>query len=180
MAVEHKDAADPNIHEPKGFTAAANDTVYVKVSGSGLWQKLGPDQINLSALWPEIEQAIEDEDIQIAKERWLSIVIPDVSTANTVYVPIPVTCVFVGAYMVLGAAITGANSAVSFANAAGSSMGSSVTIVQSGSAAGNGFSFTPSANQSLVGPTRIEITTDGASSTVAPLYITLRLLIPIS
>lgn len=38
MAVEHVDIDDPNIHEPKGASAASVDTVYVSNgAGSGTW-----------------------------------------------------------------------------------------------------------------------------------------------
>lgn len=42
MTIAHKDITDPNIHEPKGASAALVDTVYVSNgSGSGSWSKVG-------------------------------------------------------------------------------------------------------------------------------------------
>lgn len=41
MAVEHRNIADPEIHEPKGVsTAAANTTYVASGSGSGTWTKI--------------------------------------------------------------------------------------------------------------------------------------------
>lgn len=177
MAIEHKDAVDPNIHEPKGFAAASNNTIYVKTapSGVGAWQKLGPDQLNTATVWPAIETALSAGDISPAHTEWVSVVIPDVSTAQTVIVPVPGDCEFLDAYMTLGGAITVANAVVTFEDGSGNSMGTGVTITYSGSAAGTSFSFTPTAYEELTGPTHIHISTDGASNTAAPLYITLRL-----
>ena len=39
--IEHKDIADPNIHEPKGVATATEDAVYVADgSGGGAWQRI--------------------------------------------------------------------------------------------------------------------------------------------
>lgn len=41
IMIEHKDIADPNIHEPKGVRAANANTVYVSTgTGTGTWKKL--------------------------------------------------------------------------------------------------------------------------------------------
>ena len=39
--IEHKDIADPNIHEPKGVRGASSGTVYVSTgTGTGSWKKI--------------------------------------------------------------------------------------------------------------------------------------------
>lgn len=41
MSIQHKDILDPQIHEPKGISSAAVDTVYVGTgTGSGTWKKI--------------------------------------------------------------------------------------------------------------------------------------------
>ncbi len=48
--LEHVDLTDPNLHEPKGVSAAAVDTVYVADgTGSGDWEKVGPDAMTDAA-----------------------------------------------------------------------------------------------------------------------------------
>jgi hypothetical protein len=41
MTIEHSNISDPNLHEPKGVSTAASDTLYVgNGAGSGDWKKL--------------------------------------------------------------------------------------------------------------------------------------------
>lgn len=171
---EHVDIADPDIHEPKGFAAASNDTVYVKTSGAGAWQKVGPDQINLADLWLEVETAIDGGDIVFDRDLFVSGVIPDVSTSSSIYIAIPANCTVVGASSVLGGTIATANASITFF-AGASSLGSAMTVAYSGSAAGDVDTFTATSNQNIAGPSFIRVTTDGASDNAVPLYVTVQL-----
>ena len=46
MAIEHVDISDPEIHEPKGISAASLNTAYIaNGSGSGTWKKVGVPQL---------------------------------------------------------------------------------------------------------------------------------------
>lgn len=50
MAIEHKNIADPNIHEPKGASTAVNKTVYISDgAGSGSWSKITKSSLNSEA-----------------------------------------------------------------------------------------------------------------------------------
>lgn len=46
MAIQHKDIPESELHEPKGVSVAAANTVYVATGlGSGSWQKIGSEDI---------------------------------------------------------------------------------------------------------------------------------------
>lgn len=51
MTIEHKDILDPNIHEPKGISVAAANTIYVaNGSGTGTWQKRFEDNASFAEI----------------------------------------------------------------------------------------------------------------------------------
>lgn len=180
MAIQHVDIPDGQRHEPKGISGAAVNTVYVADgSASGAWSKVPAAALDADVL-DFITEQIDDGNIEIEKRYLLSAVIPDISTANTIVVPVPDSCTFVGAQLVLGGTISGADAAVNFQNAAAASMGTGVTIPFSASALGDQFTFTATTNNVLTGPTYIRILTDGASTGTVPLFITLVFIQPIS
>ena len=146
---EHVDIADGERHEPKGASTATVGQVYVSDgAASGSWEDFAYD---------------------------INAVIADVSTASFVLVPILNDCVVTQIKYVLGAAITVANSTITVTRGGGSAMGTQV-ITQAASAEGTTFTQTPSGNNSITAATHhyIKIATDGASTTTAPLYITVR------
>jgi hypothetical protein len=176
MAIQHVDITDPNIHEPKGASTASIGTVYVADgAGSGSWEKIGVSEIDTTEVYPDIEDKIGDGTIEVGGRFFITTVLSDVSTAGSVIIPIIRDCTVIGASCVLGGAITTNDATVTFNNSAGASMGSPVTIANSGSAKGTTFSFTATGNNVLTGPTWIEIATDGASDTAQPLYVTVQL-----
>lgn len=156
---EHKDLTGAELHEPKGQSTAAINTVYVADgAGSGTHQKITEDSLDLT-------------DIESPNTYRLAGVLADVSTASSILIPVPEDSTFVSARVVLANAITVADSSLSFARNDGSSFGSALTITQSGSAEGTGFTFTPTLNTAITGPGYIKVTTDGGSTTTAVLYV---------
>tara|TARA_R110002153_G_scaffold5540_2_gene25685 strand:+ start:4920 stop:5390 length:471 start_codon:yes stop_codon:yes gene_type:complete len=145
--VNHSSLTDPYIHEPKGAATAAAGRVYV-ANGTG------------SGAWTAKETLVGET---------LNGYLDDVSTASTVYIPIPYAGTVSKIITVLEGSISGANSTVTLANSAGASMGT-LTITQSGSAAGDVDTLAPSANNSVTADSFITVSTDGASST----HVTLR------
>ena len=145
--VNHSSLTDPYIHEPKGAATAAAGRVYV-ANGTG------------SGAWTAKETLVGET---------LNGYLDDVSTASTVYIPIPYAGTVSKIITVLEGSITGANSTVTVANSAAASMGT-LTITQSGSAAGDVDTLAPSANNSVTADSFITVSTDGASST----HVTLR------
>ena len=159
----HSTLTGADLHEPKGQSGAAANTVYVaNGAGSGTHQKIALASLDLTS-------------IQSPNTYRLTGVIPDVSTASFILIPVPVNSTMVSARLVLGGAITVADSVVSFVRNDGSSFGATVTITQAGSAEGTGFTFTATLNQTITAPGYVKIATDGASTTAQPLYVTITL-----
>lgn len=158
----HKDLTGADLHEPKGQATAAVDTVYVADgSGSGTHQKITLDSLDMTSF-------------ESPNTVYLNAVLPDVSTLSSILVPAPDGCTFDSAQMHLGNAITVADSVVSFTRNDGSSFGSTVTIAFTASAEGTPFAFIATLNQTITSPGYVKISTDGASTTTAPLYVRLK------
>lgn len=176
MAIQHASITDPQIHEPKGASTATADTVYVaNGSGSGSWQKVDLDVLDTAGVYGGVESQIAGGGIEVPGRLFLTAVLADVSTASSVIIPIIQDCTVVGASVVLGGAITTADATVSFKNAANADMGTPVTVEFSSSSKGDQYAFTATGNNVLIGPTWIEVATDGGSDTAQPLFITVEL-----
>ncbi len=149
MSVEHVDIPDGERHEPKGAASATVGQVYASDgAASGSWTDLAYDVV---------------------------VVLADVSAPSFVLVPLANNVVVTSIKYVLGAAITLADSTITVTRGGGSAMGTKV-IAFTGSAEGTTFTQTPSGNNTITAATHnyIKIATDGASTTTAPLYITVR------
>lgn len=175
MAIQHSAITDPEIHEPKGASAASVDTVYVSDGvGSGVWQKIEADQLDQADVETYLQNALDTGDLDVNGVFYLYATIADVSTPSDILIPIIDDCTFVSARMVLNGTIATADASVTFVNAAAASMGSAVTIVASGSGEGTGFTFTAAGNNVFTAPTWFKIATDGASDNAIPLHIILK------
>jgi hypothetical protein len=141
----HSTLTGADLHEPKGVAAAAAGKSYLSDGvGSGSW---------------------------LIPPYTVSMVLADVSTASTIYLPIPLAGVVTKVVTVLAGSLTTANSTVTVRNAAGASMGT-LTITQSGSAAGDIDVLNPVSNNTVTNDSRISVETDGASDTVRNLFVT--------
>lgn len=98
-------------------------------------------------------------------------VITDVSTAETIYIPIANAGTVAKVVTVLEGAITTADATLTAKNAAGTSMGT-ITVTQSGSAAGDVDTLAPVSNNTVAANAAITIETDGASSTAQRIFFT--------
>ena len=145
--IEHSALTGSDLHEPKGVSSAAINTVYVaNGAGSGSWS---PKEISFSG------------------------VIADVSTAEEVYIPVPYAGSIVKATAVLGGAITVADATVSVKNSSGTTMtNGAITVAFTGSAAGDTASCSPTANNTVSADSFISVATDGASTTAQKLWFT--------
>lgn len=144
--VNHSTLTDPYLHEPKGVASASSGEVYVaNGSGSGTW-------------------TAKETLIELSLEGYLE----DVSSVETVYVPIPFAGTIVKVLTVLEASISSSNSTVTVKNSAGSSMGT-LTITASGSAAGDVDTLEPTTNNTVTADSFITIESDGASTNTAKL-----------
>lgn len=176
MAIQHEDITDPKIHEPKGISTASANTVYVaNGAGSGAWSKLDTDNLDMASVNTAIQSDLNDGTLEVPGTVYLTGMLPDISTASSVLIPIMDDATVVGASVVLGGAITVADAHISFKNSAGAAMGTDVTVAFNSSAKGDQYAFTATGNNVLVGPTWIEVATDGASTDTAPVYFTIKL-----
>jgi hypothetical protein len=142
----HSALTGADLHEPKGVAAAAAGKVYLSDGlGSGSW---------------------------VVPPYTLTTRLDDVSTASTVYIPIPFAGTVTKVVTVLEGSLTTANATVTVKNAAGSSMGT-LTITQSGSAAGDIDTLSPVSNNTVTNDSRISVETDGASDTTRKLFVTI-------
>lgn len=158
MTVQHSALTSTDLHECKGADTASANTVRVSDgAGGGAWQKVTTSQLNTSSIFN-------------VNERVLQGLIVDVSTAGTIYVPIPWGCTLSSAYTTLGAAVTGADAVITFKDNGGNTAGV-ITVAYSGSAAGDVDSTSFVTNNTFTQGQRIAIETDGGSTGTATLTI---------
>lgn len=144
--VNHSTLTDPYLHEPKGVAAASSGDVYV-ANGAG------------SGVWTPKQQLIE-----LSLEGYLE----DVSSVETVHVPIPFAGTVVKVITVLESSISSADSTVTVKNSAGTSMGT-LTIANASSAAGDVDTLSPTSNNTVTADSFITIESNGASTNSAKL-----------
>lgn len=174
--IQHAAIVDPYIHEPKGIASAGNGTVYISNgSGTGAWTVIPVTSLNYTQLLAELQSDVNDSTLDLNGRYWLFARLTDISTASSVIIPVIRNSTVISARAVLGGAITTANATVNFLNSSGAAMGTPVTVVFTGSAKGNGYTFTATGNNVITGPSWIEVTTDGASDTVQPLSVLIEL-----
>ena len=108
------------------------------------------------------------------KSVTLTASIPDISTANTIYIPIPFAGSITKVTTVLFGAIATGDATITVSDNAANSMGT-ITVTQSGSAAGDVDSLTPAANQDVTANDFITVATDGASTNSVQLNVVVTL-----
>lgn len=143
--IQHSALTTTDLHEPKGITTATNNQVYVADGAS-------------SGSWTNIPLAIHAT-------------IADVSTAETIYIPIPYACTVSRITTVLEGAITVADATITAKNAAGTSMGT-ITVAYTSSAAGDVDSLDPASNNTIADNSFLTIETDGGSTDAQRLFVT--------
>lgn len=159
MSVAHSVITDPYIHEPKGIAAATINKVYVSDgAGSGSWQKLSASSVDTTSQF----------NVNKAK---LTFRFTDISTASTQYLVLPEACTITKFSAVLQVTISVAPTTMTFENNSGGSMGTIVT--GSTDAAGTTYSLTPSTNNTFAAGDKLQIISDGGSTTAADLTITI-------
>ena len=103
----------------------------------------------------------------------LNVRITDISTAASYWAVTPYAGTIAAVYTVLHGAITGANAVVTLELGGTLVTGSTVTITQSGSAAGDVDTASPSAANTVTAGQAIEVITDGGSTGTVPVDVTL-------
>lgn len=153
---EHNTLTGANLHEPKGAATATSGQVYVaNGAGSGTWT-------NVSSLEAGV----------VGQTYVLTAVIADVSTAETVYIPVPYAGTVAKVTTVLEGAIATSDDTITVTNVGTGSMGT-ITITESGSAAGDIDTLTPASNNTVTADQAISIATDGASTSAQRLWVSI-------
>lgn len=148
--VAHRDLTGADLHEPKGVATAPNHAVYVaNGSGSGAWQLLAPASLG--------------SDVRNVNKFFLTVVIPDISTANAILVPLQRNASLVQAMGVLSGTISGANAVVTLSRNGADTMGT-FTVTHSGSAEGDAYTITSPTFASVTAGGYVKIETNGAST----------------
>lgn len=143
---EHNTLTGSALHEPKGVATAASGTVY-QADGSG------------SGTWTNQLVTVKNRNKVILSTR-----IPDISTAQSIFIPNPLVGDIETIYTCIHGAIATADATITAEINGVLVTGSAITVAYSGSAAGDVDSSTPSGNNTVSAGGAIEIITDGASS----------------
>ncbi len=171
----HSSLTGADLHEPKGVDAATVNTVYVADgSGSGTWIK--PAAVNLTVADPEGVFTGNDVETVLYElyqtQNLIEGQFTDISSVETILMPVPFSCEVLSIKMILAGTITTAASTVTVTRSDGAAMGSQV-IAFAGSAEGTSFTFTPSGNQMFDGGTHnyIKLVSDGGSTNTVKMYV---------
>lgn len=157
----HSALANAELHENKGVSAASDNTVASATTNATVWRKVNSSMIDTTSVFDTNKQII-------------TAVIDDVSTAGTIYIVLPYACTVSKVDTALGNTITVADAIVTPKNHTGGSMGT-ITVAFTGSAAGDLDTLTPAVNNTFTAGQRMSIETDGGSTTLSTLYITISL-----
>ena len=157
MSIDHRDLTGNALHEPKSIETATNGAVYV-ANGSG------------SGTWTDIIATVANANLVPITVR-----IPDISTAGSVFVVSPFTGVVTDVHVVIHGALAAADSTITAKIATVPITGVAITCAYSGSAAGAVFSGTASALNTITSGQAIEIITDGGSTNTVSADVTILL-----
>ena len=105
-------------------------------------------------------------------DYFLTSTIADISTASSTFVPVPDGGKVIKIFTALQGAIGTANAAITFEIGGTAITGGGITVTQSGSAAGDVDTATPTAANRVEEGGSIEMITDGASSNTINLVVT--------
>ena len=105
-------------------------------------------------------------------DYFLTSTIADISTASSTFVPVPDGGKVIKIITALQGAIGTANAAITFEIGGTAITGGGITVTQSGSAAGDVDTVTPTAANRVEEGGSIEMITDGASSNTIKLVVT--------
>lgn len=145
--VNHSTLTDPYLHEPKGVSSAPAGSTYVADgAGTGTW---------------------EDH-----RRSVLTLHFSDLSSVEIIYCPIPFGGTVSRVSSVLGGAIAGSDVVVTVKDSSAASMGT-ITITQTGSAAGDVDFLNPTSNNTVTDNDYVLIETNGGATTHVDFVVSL-------
>lgn len=157
--VAHKDLTGADLHESKGVASASINTVYVADgSGSGTWKTLEASSISGSSV------------LNINKQ-FVSFNFPDIGTLGSRYLAFTRACRIDKVTVVLQGATATTATNLTFRNDAGTSMG--VLNIGNAATAGAVGTLVPVSNNTFTADTKLQVDTDGGTSTNVAVEITL-------
>lgn len=159
---EHNTLTGSNLHEPKGIDSAGTSDAGKVLTPSSTTANTGELR---KLTWAEIS----------TRKEYITVELDDLSTASSTYVATPVAGTITKVYSVLHTAITTADATITVKPGGSAATGGTITVTQSGSAAGDVDSCTPTAGNSVTAGGYLEIETDGASSTTARVTLTIEI-----
>lgn len=149
---QHNALTGASLHEPKDIAAASIDTIYAADgAGSGDMRKV-------------THASMDKTSVKNVNLVYLTYDITDVSTAKSMFVPIPLAGKVTRIWSALHGAIATADCELTFEIGGVVITNSAITIAFSGSAAGNEDNSTPSALNVFTAGQPIEVITAGAST----------------
>lgn len=107
---------------------------------------------------------VDTNDYTNGGKLYLTVTMADISTAGSVWVVAPKAATFTGLWSVINGAITGGDAAITTEIGGTAVTGGTLTIANSGSAAGDVDTGTPTAANTLTAGQALEIITDGGST----------------
>lgn len=135
--VQHSSLSGSECHEPKGADTATSGEIYVADgAGSGSW---------------------------VGRSDIFTVLIHDISSSGDTYIPIPFAGTITKVQTVLAGAITGSDVVLTIYNSAAASMGT-LTVAQSGSAAGDVDTLAPSSNNTMTASDWIKVSCNGGAT----------------
>ena len=148
---QHSALTGADLHEPKGAASATAGQVYVADgAASGTWQKIGASEVDTT-------------DIFNTNRGSFTVQMTDISTAQDIYIPTPFAGTVEKVTTVIDGAIGTADCSIKIYDSATSLMGT-ITVANSGSAAGDVDFVDPASNNVFTEDDYIRVNSDGAST----------------
>ena len=151
MSVEHSALTTTDLHEPKSIDAANSGDIYVADGAGSGAMKAG------------------------LNKAYVNVSIPDISTADSVWVVSPIAGTISKIYTVIDTTITTGNATITAEIGGTLVTDSSITIAFSGSVPGTVDSSTPSAANTVTAGGAVEVITDGGSTVASKATVTLEI-----
>lgn len=159
MAV-HSSLTGADLHESKGVDSAGANTVYVaNGAGSGAWVKLPASAV--------------DGTVKNLNQSTEVFHFPDIGTSGSRYKVMAKACMLTKIWVTPQANMATTATVLTIRNDAGTSMGT-ITIPSTGTA-GAVYSLTPVSNNTFVAGSKLQIDSDGGTSTSPDTTFTLEL-----
>ena len=149
MTVQHSAIAEANLHEPKGVSTATTGKISKAASGVVAWE------------FPEFILNLDIENIV---------------TDTSYFIPVPYACNIIGFKTAIDNAFTTADCTIALEIAGVAVTDGSITITQSGSAAGDVDTVTPTAANAVAAGGSIEVVVSGSNATTTRCHVTLIIL----